>query len=166
MIAGSNDPLFDDWNAWLKDPSAEWSSLWTVVAARAKSLAEDSAECAAMIRAKLLRINGPRGLRFRSLYQSDNAPETSDAEIAIRREIEIAIGRGSKFIDASGVLSRAEFDWQMSWNACVLGDAFAVRVWQDIPGIPTSTRWRVIHPARVSTVRIGLVRRQSHQGIA
>jgi capsid protein len=151
MIAGSNDPLFDDWDAYLRDPAFEWSGLWSLVASRAKSLAEDSAECAAMIRAKLLRINGPRGLRFRSLYQSDDSPETTDSEIQTRREIEIAIGRGSKFIDAGGVLSRAEFDWQMSWNATVLGDAFAVRVWQDIPGIPTSTRWRIIHPARVST---------------
>lgn len=150
MIAGSNDPLFDDWiDAWLRDPAAEWSTNWTLVAARAKSLSEDSPECAAMIRSKLLRTHGPHGLKFRSLYQSDSAPDTNDAEVEKRRQIERAIGLGSRFIDAGGSLSRAEFDWQMSWNACVLGDAFAVRVWQEIPGVPTCTRWRIVHPARV-----------------
>jgi capsid protein len=149
VIAGSSDPLFDDWDAWMRDPSQEWSAAWTLVASRAKSLAEDSPECAAMIRAKLLRIHGPNGLKFRSLYQSDDSAETSQAEVETRRQIERAIGLGSTFIDAGGVISRSEFDWQMSWNACVLGDAFAVRVWQDVDGVPTSTRWRIIHPARV-----------------
>ncbi|MEY2655958.1 MAG: Phage portal protein lambda family, partial [Pseudomonadota bacterium] len=149
MIAGSSDPLFDDWDAWMRDPAQEWSAAWTLVASRAKSLAEDSPECAAMIRSKLLRIHGPNGLKFRSLYQSDTSAETSQAEVETRRQIERSISLGSMFIDAGGVISRAEFDWQMSWNACVLGDAFAVRVWQDVDGIPTSTRWRIIHPARV-----------------
>jgi capsid protein len=149
VIAGSSDPLFDDWDAWMRDPSQEWSAAWTLVASRAKSLAEDSPECAAMIRAKLLRIHGPNGLKFRSLYQSDDSAETSQAEVETRRQIERSISLGSMFIDAGGVISRSEFDWQMSWNACVLGDAFAVRVWQDVDGVPTSTRWRIIHPARV-----------------
>lgn len=149
MIAGSSDPLFDDWRTWLSDPASEWSSLAALVAARGKSLVDDSPECAAMVRAKLLRIHGPNGLKFRSLYQEDQEPETTSQEVEKRRSIERAIKRGSRFIDAGGVLSRAEFDWQMSWNACVLGDAFAVRVWQEVPGIPTATRWRIVHPARV-----------------
>lgn len=149
MIAGSSDPLFDDWlDAIVRDPAAEWQMLWSTVAGRAKSLAEDSPECAALVKSKLLRIHGPTGLKLRSLYQSDDAPDTSSDEIETRRRIERAISFGAQFIDASGIISRAEFDWQMSWNACVLGDAFAVRVWQDGTG-PTSTRWRIVHPARV-----------------
>lgn len=149
MIAGdSSEPLFQDWQTWLASPD-EWASVWPIVAARAASLVEDFPVAAAMVRARLLRIHGPHGLRFRSLYQSDDAPDTSADEVETRRQIELAIRRGEKHIDAGGMLSRAEFDWHMSWNACVLGDAFAVRVWQPVPGIPTSTRWRMIDPARV-----------------
>lgn len=149
MIAGDNDPLFADWNAWLREPESEWAGLWEIVAARASSLVDDFPLAAAMVKAKLLRIHGPHGLRFRSLYQEDNAPDTTDAEVQKRREIEIAIASGSRDIDAGGILSRPELDWCISWNACVLGDGFAVRVWQPIKGISTSTRWRVINPQRV-----------------
>lgn len=149
MIAGdSSEPLFSDWQTWLADPD-DWANAWPMVASRAASLVEDFPTAAAMVRARLLRVHGPHGLRFRSLYQSDEAPDTTDAEVQKRREIELAIKRGERNIDAGGTLSRAEFDWHLSWNACVLGDGFAVRVWQPIPGIPTSTRWRIINPARV-----------------
>lgn len=150
MIAGdTSEPLFADWEAWLRDPDQEWASLWAIVAARSQSLVDDFPLAAAMVQAKLLRVHGAHGLRFRSLYQSDDAPDTTDAEIQTRREIELAIKRGSKHIDAGGTLSRKALDWCISWNATVLGDGFAVRVWQPIPGVKTSTRWRVIHPARV-----------------
>lgn len=149
MIAGSNDPLFDDWDPSVCDPTDQWRHLFETIAARGKSLAEDSAECAAMVRAKLLRIHGPNGLKFRSLYQQDDSPTTTDAEVQTRRKIEKAIARGSCYIDAGGVLSRAQLDWQISWSACVLGDGFAVRTIQEIPGIPTFTRWRLVHPSRV-----------------
>jgi capsid protein len=149
MIAGESDPLFADWQTWLREPETEWSGLWDLVASRAAALVDDFPIAAAMVKARLLRVHGPHGLRFRSLYQLDDQPDTTDAEIQKRREIELAIKRGSLDIDAGGMLSRAELDWCISWNACVLGDGFAVRVWQPIEGVKTSTRWRIIHPMRV-----------------
>ena len=149
MIAGESDPLFADWQTWLREPETEWAGLWDLVAARASSLVDDFPIAAAMVKSRLLRVHGPHGLRFRSLFQADDQPDTTDAEIQKRREIEFCIKRGSLDIDAGGMLSRAELDWCISWNACVLGDGFAVRVWQPIEGVKTSTRWRIIHPMRV-----------------
>jgi len=76
MQAASSDPLFDDWSSRLEDPNKVTSRSAKVVAARAQSLVEDWTIGSALVRAILLATHGARGLRFRSHFQSDDAPET------------------------------------------------------------------------------------------
>ena len=143
MQAASHDPLFADWSAWLQDPNKVTSNSARLVAARAQSLVEDWDVAAAMVRAMLLATHGARGLRFRSHFQKDDAPDTSDAERETRRQIEAAIVARPD-IDASGCMSRRKLESTLDWYAIVMGDGFAVRVWQNGTG-----RWRLVHPFRV-----------------
>ena len=142
MQAASSDPLFDDWSSRLEDPNKVTSRSAKVVAARAQSLVEDWTIGSALVRAILLATHGARGLRFRSHFQSDDAPETTDAERSTRREIEATI-RARPDVDASGTMSRRRLEKMQDWYAVVMGDGYLVRVNQGV------SRWRLVHPFRV-----------------
>lgn len=144
MIAGSSDPLFDDWQTVVRDPNKVVAANVKVVAARALSLVEDWPVAAGMVRARLLGTHGSKGLRFTSLFQRDDEPDTDDGERTTRRQIESAIARRGAGIDASGTMSRRKFDRALDWMAVVLGNGWAVRVDQG-----DRHRWRLVHPFRV-----------------
>jgi capsid protein len=144
MIAGSSDPLFDDWSTNLREPNRHVACNVKLVAARAASLVEDWDIAAGMVRARLLGTHGPRGLRFNSLFQRDDEPDTDDAERTTRRQIMAAItGRNHRF-DAGDAMTRRKFNRAIDWMAIVLGNGWAVRVRQR-----DGHRWRLIHPFRV-----------------
>lgn len=142
MQAASYDPLFEDWSTRLEDPNKVTSRSARLVAARAQSLVEDWDIAAALVRAVLLATHGAKGLRFRSHFQSDDAPETTERERNARRLIEGAI-RARPDIDASGTMTRRKQERTQDWYAAVMGDGYLVRVDQGV------SRWRLIHPFRV-----------------
>ena len=144
MIAASSDPLFADWSSYLEDGNKVTSRSAKTVAARAQSLVEDWPVASAMVRAMLLATHGPRGLAFRSQYQADDAPDTSDAEKQTRRLIQLAINSRKPDIDAGGTMSWRRMSKLIDWFAIVMGDGFAVRVSRD-----GRSYWRVVHPFRV-----------------
>lgn len=144
MIAGSADPLFDDWTAYLREPNHHVAANVRLTAARAASLVEDWDVATAMVRARLLGTHGSRGLRFSSHFQRDDLPDTDDAERQTRREIEGAISRRRNRLDAGGTMSRRRFERALDWMAIVLGNGWAVRVKQS-----DGHRWRLVHPFRV-----------------
>lgn len=142
MQAASHDPLFEDWSTRLEDPNKVTSRSARLVAARAQSLVEDWDIAAALVRAVLLATHGAKGLRFRSHFQSDDAPDTTEQERTARRLIEGAI-RARPDIDASGTMSRRKLERMQDWYAFVMGDGYLVRVDQGV------SRWRLVHPFRV-----------------
>jgi capsid protein len=142
MQAASHDPLFEDWSTRLEDPNKVTSRSAKIVAARAQALVEDWDIAAALVRAVLLATHGAKGLRFRSHFQEDDAPETTEQERTARRLIEGAI-RSRPDIDAGGTMTRRKLERQQDWHAMVMGDGYLVRVDQGI------SRWRLVHPFRV-----------------
>ena len=144
MIAGSSDPLFDDWSATLREPNRHVAANVKLVAARAASLVEDWPIAAGMVRARLLGTHGSKGLRLASLFQRDDEPDTDDAERATRRQIQAAIAGRARRIDAGGTMTRRKFDRAVDWMAIVLGNGWSVRVQQR-----DGHRWRLVHPFRV-----------------
>src|SRR6185295_1998727 len=130
MIAGSSDPLFDDWSAYLREPNRHVAANFKLVAARAASLVEDWDIAAGMVRARLLGTHGPKGLRYNSLFQRDDEPDTDDAERATRREIMAGIRGRQRRFDAGGTMTRRRFDRAIDWMAIVLGNGWGVRVRQ------------------------------------
>lgn len=142
MQAASYDPLFEDWSTRLEDPNKVTSRSARLVAARAQSLVEDWDIAAALVRAVLLATHGAKGLRFRSHFQSDDAPETTEQERAARRLIEASI-RARPDLDASGTMTRRKLERMQDWYAIVMGDGYLVRVNQGV------SRWRLVHPFRV-----------------
>lgn len=142
MQAASFDPLFEDWSTRLEDPNKVTSRSAKIVAARAQSLVEDWDIAAALVRAVLLATHGAKGLRFRSHFQEDDAPETTEQERTSRRLIEGAI-RSRPDIDAGGTMTRRKLERMQDWYATVMGDGYLVRVNQGV------SRWRLVHPFRV-----------------
>jgi capsid protein len=142
MQAASYDPLFEDWSTRLEDPNKVTSRSAKIVAARAQALVEDWDIAAALVRAVLLATHGAKGLRFRSHFQEDDAPETTEQERTARRLIEGAI-RSRPDIDAGGTMTRRKLERMQDWYATVMGDGYLVRVDQGI------SRWRLVHPFRV-----------------
>lgn len=129
-----------------------WSREFRSLASRAMDLVQNDPFAAAMVGAKLFGTHGASGLHFRSLYQIDDRPETSEGERQVRREIEASIGRASSGtrLDITGLMSRKEFEQSLDWTATVKGDAWAFR--RLIPGRRGShwTTWRMTQPERVS----------------
>ena len=142
MQAASFDPLFEDWSTRLEDPNKVTSRSAKIVAARAQALVEDWDIAAALVRAVLLATHGAKGLRFRSHFQEDDAPETTEQERTARRLIEGAI-RSRPDIDAGGTMTRRKLERMQDWYATVMGDGYLVRVDQGV------SRWRLVHPFRV-----------------
>ena len=142
MQAASYDPLFEDWSTRLEDPNKVTSRSAKIVAARAQALVEDWDIAAALVRAVLLATHGAKGLRFRSHFQEDDAPETTEQERTARRLIEGAI-RSRPDIDAGGTMTRRKLERMQDWYATVMGDGYLVRVDQGV------SRWRLVHPLRV-----------------
>jgi capsid protein len=144
MIAGSSDPLFDDWAATVREPNRLVAANVKVVAARASSLVEDWPVAAAMVRARLRGTHGPKGLTFTSLFQADASLSTTDDELATRRQIMAALRRRDRRTDAGGQKTRRKWDRAIDWMAIVLGNGWGVRVQQS-----DGHRWRLVHPFRV-----------------
>ena len=136
----------------ISEPLHVWSQEWRQLARRAVSLVYNEPFAQAMLTAKLNGTHGPEGLRFRSRYQDDANPNTSDRERGVRREIEDSLRRASMgtTLDAAGQMTRREMDRALDWMATVKGDGFAIRRWMPGRDLSHATAWRLIQPERVS----------------
>ncbi len=116
------------------------------IAARAERLLLNDAHMAALMRAMTSHLIGT-GIALIPQYQADDAPDSTEAERAMRRQISAALRRRAmgKALDAAGQLTQPAFFKQLIVTAFVHGDAFAVR--QVVQG---RTRWRIVHPCRIS----------------
>ena len=148
--AAWDDPLLRDFHPTLVDAEREWSMVSRLSGARAQALVDDFPVAAAMVRARLLATLGSEGLQFRSLYQSDDQPDTDQDEEQTRRDIERVIRSASRWIDAGARLSRRQVEKQIRQTAIIRGDGFAIRVLQDDrPQSPIEHAWRQIPPERI-----------------
>lgn len=153
--AAADSPLFGDWlNAVASsDPGDQWSCDANRLAARASQLVYTDAIATAIVEGLIQLILGPNGLAFRSQYQLDQREdETSEAELAIRRDIDASVRRArtGTTIDPSCRLTAREVEEQILWSEIVAGDGVAVRVVEaGRPDATHSTGWRAIDPARV-----------------
>jgi capsid protein len=148
--ASRTDPLLQDFQPFVVDPRAEWGQTAQVVGARAAALVDDYPIAAAMVIAKLQGTHGADGMRFRSLYARDDAPDTDAGEEQTRRQIDAYLRAASPWVDAGGVLSCREVDWSLDAWATIYGDGYAIRVVQPgRPGAPLATAFRLVHPWRV-----------------
>jgi capsid protein len=148
--AAGNHPLLSEWyESWIGWDEMAWASESRVIASRAQSLACNDPFIAAVVLAHVNGRVGPTGLRFSSLF--DDAPDvanTTDRSRTIRRQINAISNRtwAGNAIDAEGVRTRNELERSLAWSAFVLGDGFAVRVWQGSHSV-----WRLIQPDRIRT---------------
>jgi capsid protein len=145
---GSSDhPLLTDWLTYFRGQETTWASEWRMLAGRALALVCNDPFIAALVAAAIQGTLGPTGLRHSSLFDdTPNEPGTSDSSRAIRRNI-TALCTASWYgrdLDAEGIRTRGEIEWQLAWMAWVLGDGFAVRVWRKGRSV-----WRIVTPDRV-----------------
>lgn len=144
--------LTSDWRIWETDPNIDWLSDGWALRTRAWDLFRNDPVMGALHQAKLVGTHGSKGLTFRSLYSEDRDDETSEAESTIRKDIENVVRRYNRGmqVDASGLMSRTEFEKALDSLATVAGEGFAVRSWQpDRPRAEFATCWKLIRPERV-----------------
>lgn len=142
-----------DWTVQLTDSNDDWWKDAPTLAARSWHLYDNDPYFHALVETMVGGVFGAAGLRFRSLYQEDAKPETSDRERDIRRDIDKCIASASsrKRMDASGLLSWRDMSAMLYRSALVAGDGFAIRTWKpNRPDAYQATCWRVIAPERVS----------------
>lgn len=143
------DPLLADWHASLvEDGDREWHTTWKVLAARAASLVEDWPVASAMVRARLLRVLGSRGLKFRSALQLDLSGDVTGTEQELRTVVENVVASGSRSVAVH--TDRLGLEWDIAYDAIVYGDGFAVRFLDLSAPVGRQTRWRHIAPWRVA----------------
>ncbi len=144
--------LLGGWGQYLGDPDQAWTWDAETMAARASELVRNDPHARAMLEAAILGVFGPTGLHSRSLYQADDASDTTDAERAMRRKIDASIERASsrKRLDAAGQRTRRQLGIQFFTSKVVTGDGFAVRCWKpNRPNAYQAQAWRIVRFERV-----------------
>jgi capsid protein len=138
------------WSAVVQEPEYEWTTSAREIALRATDLIRNDPVMFALLGAKSGGTHGPRGLRFRSLYRIDDAPDTSEAERKVRDQINAWLDRASVSVDASSCFSRVELERTVDGEADVMGDGFLVRqVDASRPGAQTAVCFQFVRSARV-----------------
>ena len=151
-IGGNTSRAFGDWTQHLWESNDEYQLDGVNLAARAWDLYRNGPYARAMVRVMVNGILGPLGLPWRSTYQADGSPETSDLERSIRRDLERAVRcatKGKRF-DAKGQMSFPAMLGTALTARWVHGDCFINRLSK--PNRPDATRdtcAQIIDPARV-----------------
>lgn len=141
--------LWADAETYLREPLHDWTIEWNTLAARAQELVCNDPFAAAMVQAKLNGTHGPRGLRLSSGAMLDTGALTG-SERALRRQVEAIIDRArGQSLSADRTLTRTQVERHLDWCATVLGEGYAVRVWQ-IDSARHGTRYRIVRPERIS----------------
>ncbi|MBA3708132.1 MAG: phage portal protein [Planctomycetes bacterium] len=141
--------LMGPWRVWENDPNSDWTNEAASLSVRAWDLVRNDPVMAALLTAKIIGTHGAEGLRLRSQYSADRIEAVSDAEVEIRRHVEDEVAAATS-IDATGLMTRHEFEEALDELATVSGESFAVRLFiPDRPGATTATCWRIIRPERV-----------------
>ncbi len=156
-----------DWTAQLTDSNDDWWRDAPTLAARSWHLYDNDPYFHALVETLVGGVFGATGLRFRSLYQEDTKPETSDREREVRREIDKAMTSACnrKRLDAIGLLSWRDMSAMIYRSALVAGDGFAVRTWKpERVDAYQATCWRIIDPARVSNPNFAANTEQMFEG--
>lgn len=163
FAAGGSHPLLSEWyTSWVGWDEMVWASEARLIASRAQDLACNDPFIAAVVLAHINGKVGPTGLRHTSHY--DDAPQaaTTSAQVrALRRQINAitaATWNGTTF-DAENIRSRIELERALAWSAFVLGDGFAVRLWNN-----GRSTWRLIQPDRVRNPTKGKARFTARDG--
>lgn len=146
--------MLGDWQPYLGEPNDDWRYDAAALAARAWDLVRNDPHAQAMVATVVRCVYGSDGLTPRSLYRTDDEPDTDDSERAMRRRINACLARASSGtrLDACGRLSRRDLGAQALVSMMASGDGVAARVWK--PGRPDAYQgqcWRIIAPERVST---------------
>lgn len=152
FAAAGNNRLLGSDSTTITEPTYDWTRDWRTIANRALTLVSNDPFASAMVNASLQGEHGATGLKPRSLaYANDDQVTTTD-ERSLRRQIESGLAAQSGYaFDASGLLTRKEHDYALSWMARVLGEGFSVRCYK--PGrahAKYGTCWRLVRPERIS----------------
>jgi capsid protein len=123
--------LLGGWSSFLGDPDTNYAWDAETLAARAWELIENDGHCRAMLEAVILKTFGSQGLRFKSLYQDDDAKHTTDGARERRRKITCAVATASAGtrLDAGGQLTRRKMETQFLVDKVATGDGYMVRQW-------------------------------------
>lgn len=151
FAAAANNRLLGSDSSFITEPTYDWSRDWRIIANRALSLVSNDPFAAAMVSASLQGEHGAYGLKPRSLAVLNDDQVSTGQERSLRRQIESSLTSMSGYaFDASGLLTRKEHDYSLSWMARVLGEGFSVRCYK--PGrvhARYGTCWRLVRPERV-----------------
>lgn len=150
--------LTGDWLTHAGEINDAWEQDGRTLAERGWDLYANNALAAAMVETMVDGTFGDCGLEFRSLYSEDDSDETSEAELAVRRQINAYVARATAAMraDAAGLMSWADMHRALLISCRAAGEGFAIRVWK--PGrvnAVTATCWRLIDPARVCNPNFG-----------
>lgn len=154
----ASNRFFADWPADMTDPNDDYWQDGATIAARSWDLWRNDPYFRALIETMVEGVVGPDGLRFRSLYQEDGAPETDPSEQTARDQIDAGVRRATAKtrLDASGILTYPEMSEAVYRSAKITGMGYAVKVWK--PNRPDAYQgygWRIIDAARVSNPSYG-----------
>lgn len=134
---------------WLQetDPNFDWINEALDLATRATDLVRNDPVSAALLNAKTRGEQGSAGLKFRSLVELDGDDATSEAETALRKQIEDLIEEASdcRKIDAQGLSTRREFEAALSELSAVAGESWGVRC-----SVDGRTAWKMLRRSRIS----------------
>ncbi len=149
----SSSRMYSDWAANLHDPNDAWWQDAATLSSRSWWLYDNDPHFRALVDCLVNGVLGADGLSFRSLYQEDDDPDTSDAESKQRGKINASVRRATHGtqLDAACNLTYRELSECALRSAYVTGDGFGVRTWK--PGRPNAYQgnaWRLIDSSRVS----------------
>ena len=144
--------MLGDWNAWLTHPDNDWAQSSITLADRAWDLVRNDPLACAIVKAELLATHGSEGLRYHSLYREADRTQTTDAERAVRLQLDTIsdVTWEERGFDASGMLCRYELEKSADMVARVSGDCALIRCWKpQRQQTEFATCWRMIRPEYV-----------------
>lgn len=159
--------LNSDWVTTPGDVNDEWAADARTLANRAWDLYRNNPLAAAMVETMVDGTFGDCGLEFRSLYAEDDATDTSEAELEVRRAINAYVARATAEMrpDAAGMMSWLDLHRALRISRRVAGEGFAIRVWKpNRVNARTATCWRLIDPARVCNPDYGANTQRMFEG--
>ena len=141
---------------WLRkvnmDPTLDWHRNADLLGQMADRLVENDPHAAALENAMVEGVLGADGLRFRCLYQADDDEAVSDAELAVRRQVDRAVQRayGSQDLHAGQQMFGVDLDEQGLRSEARYGDQIWIRTYKPRrTGARFGNCWRILHPRRV-----------------
>lgn len=150
FVSGGTSRAVADLPVYDQSANAAYAVAGNAIRARSVHLARSNAYGRALINAMFAGVVGDAGLAWRSLYETVEGQELTDADRDLRTGLTLRYARAFAHLDVGHGVSLAKWQEDLVYDRAVYGEAIRVRVSKPRPGADHAVRWRRIHPGRVS----------------